>query len=54
MQNLKKDKETLSDTLQLIRTKMLTLLSGMSEFVTDEPQQELLKKEISSNLRERD
>lgn len=54
LQNLKKDKETLSETLQLIRTKMLTLLLGISELVTDEPQQEMLKKDITSNLRERD
>ena len=33
---------------------MLAILSGMSELVTEEPQQELLKKEINHNLRERD
>ena len=39
LQNLKKDKETLSETLNTVRSKMLLLLSGMSEVIGEEPQQ---------------
>jgi hypothetical protein len=39
---LKKDKESLSSTIRLIRDKMLAILSGMTELIDEEPQQQLL------------